>query len=192
MKTMFLFSLAMVGMAFAQAESGPLPEKLKKLQDGYDAAIARANAPITTTYLKELEKLKAEYTKAGDLKAAVAVDERIQAANEALEGTSGKTPKLSEMSERQFKRWLSSVVITEIGSPNAIEYTMEDDILVSMRSDVKSPREHKTATIEVGRLIVPFTNTVTTVIIDPSLTKAEVSYAGGTKYQATIAEKKRR
>ncbi|MES2598744.1 MAG: hypothetical protein V4662_25650 [Verrucomicrobiota bacterium] len=192
MKKMLLFSLAAVGMAFAQTESVPLPEKLKKLQENYDAAIARANAPITSTYIKELEKLKAEFTKAGDLKAALATDEQIEAANDALNGGSDKGTKLSEMSERQFKRWLSSVVITEVGSPNGIMYTFEDDTVNTMWSDMRSPRVHKTATIEVGRLIVPFTNTVTTIVIDPSMTKAEVTYTGGSKYPGTITEKKRR
>lgn len=192
MKTILLFFFLSTGLASSQtASTAALPEKLKSLQDNYNAAIARANAPITTSYIKELERLKTEYTRAGDLKAAVATDELIRAAQDSLKSGDKKTLKLSDLDDRQFKKWLSSVVITEIDSPNGIQYFFDNDELSTQWGDMRSPRIHKTATIEVGLLVVPFTNTVATIKIHSSLTKADISYSSGAKYQASIAEKKR-
>jgi hypothetical protein len=177
----------------AQTDRSELSPKLKALQENYDAAVARAKDPITKTYINELEKLKAEYTRSSDLKSAVATDELIKVAQESLSGAGPKgTKTLADMNERQFRKWLSNVVITEIASPQGIQYTLENDVINTMWADLKTPRIHQTATIEVGRLIVPFTNTVTTITIDNGLTKAKVAYSSGKTYEADISEKKRR
>ncbi|MCB1079172.1 MAG: hypothetical protein KDM64_15235, partial [Verrucomicrobiae bacterium] len=55
-----------------------LPPQLETLKANYEAAVARATAPLTDTYLRELDKLKAEYTKAGNLEAALEVDKILQ------------------------------------------------------------------------------------------------------------------
>jgi hypothetical protein len=180
-------------LAIAQAISPDVPQKVKALQEGYEAAILRAKEPITNTYIKELEKLKIEYTRVGDLAAAVVTEELIKTARESLPGSGSKGAKtLTDMNDRQFRKWLSTVVISEVASPQGIQYTTENDIIQTMWGDMKSPRVHQTATIEVGRLIVPFTNTVATIDIDASLTKAKVTYNNGTSYEAEISEKKRR
>lgn len=60
------------------AQDAPLPEKLSTLKTSYQAAVARATTPLTKTYLSELERLKIEYTKKGDLQAALAVDAELK------------------------------------------------------------------------------------------------------------------
>lgn len=188
----FIFVTALAPAA-AQTTSSEIPPKLKALQESYEAALARVKEPITNTYIKELEKLKADYTKSGDLKAAVAAEEELKAARESLPGSGPKGSKtLADMNERQFIRWLSTVVITEIASPQGIRYTMENEVINSMYGDLSTPRIHQNATIEVGRLIVPFTNTVATISIDNLLTNAKVAYSNGKTYEAEIKEKKRR
>ena len=63
------------------------PERLSTLRSQHEAALERIAKPIREKYLTELEKLKLEYTKAGNLDAALAVD--------------GALKKNSEVSERQ-------------------------------------------------------------------------------------------
>lgn len=164
-----------------------------KLQDNYDAAIARATAPITATYVKELEKLKADYTRAGDLKSALAADELIKealaAVKESSGGGDGTGVPLAEMTERQFKRWLSKVVIAEVDSPSMNQYFFDGETLTTMRPGLAAPRTHQNANIQPGKVFVPFTNTNATITIDPSMTKAEVVYSTGGRHAATISPK---
>ncbi|MEQ1935486.1 MAG: hypothetical protein ABL962_16625 [Fimbriimonadaceae bacterium] len=61
----------------AHAEDTPLPEKAQKLRESYRAAVDRATTPLTKTYLAELQRLKIEYTKAADLKGALAIENEI-------------------------------------------------------------------------------------------------------------------
>ena len=63
----------------ASAQDAPTPEKLATLKESYRTAIGRATAPITKTYVTELERLKSEFTKKGDLQSALAVDAEIKA-----------------------------------------------------------------------------------------------------------------
>jgi hypothetical protein len=190
MRTALLLATIMVSVASAQT-AAPLPEKLKKLQENYDAAIARATAPITATYVKELEKMKLDFTKAGDLNAALAADELIKAVSAPATPASGKTPaSLADMNERQFKKWLSTVTITEIDSPFGNQYTYVNDVVTTTKAGATGPRTHPIATIEVGKLIVPFTSTTATILIDPSLTKAQVSFTTGGTFKAAITPRK--
>ncbi len=182
MKILCLLLLTSATCAFAQTEE-PLPDKLKKLREGYLTAVAKATAPLTSTYVRELEKLREDYTKAGDLKAALAAERLLQ----DTEDISGKS--LAEMTDRQFKRWLSTVVIAEVGSPYGNSYRYDDGTLVSAKEGSTSLRTHPTASVTVGRLVVPFTSTVATIVINPTMTKATVTFSTGGTYEATIAKK---
>lgn len=187
----FLCYLFAVSPLVAQTDESGLPPKLKMLQENYEAALFRAKEPVIKTYIKELEKLKIEYTRAGDLKLAVSTDELIKQAEESLDGPKDSL-KLAEMNDRQFKKWLSTVVITEIASPKFVEYTFENEVINTMYADLRAPRVHQNATVELGRLIVPFTDSVATITINPNLNQARVAYSNGTFYEAKISEKKRR
>jgi len=78
MKTHILL-LAFSTTSMLVAQNDPVvPEKLSTLKSSYQATIKRATTPITKTYIAELEKLKTDYTKKGDLNAALAVDDRAQ------------------------------------------------------------------------------------------------------------------
>ncbi len=52
--------------------------KLERLRANYISAVTRAVSPLTKSYTAELEKLKTEFTKAGDLESAIAVDKELK------------------------------------------------------------------------------------------------------------------
>ena len=145
----------------------------------------RATAPLKLKYIDELRKAKNDYVKAGDLEGA-------QAANilqdEAL--ASQSNADLSPMTAGVFKRWLAKVKITEQDSPNKMVFTFDDDVINSFRPDRPGVRAHRTATIEVGKIVVPFTDTQATIKIFPSMTEAAVPYSTeGKNYKAAITPK---
>lgn len=176
-------------------EPGPLPDKLAALQQGYQAAVARATAPLARTYQQELEKLRAEYLRAGDTAAAHATETLLKALlppGTAPAGGSiapGAIP-LAQMSAAQFKQWLATVVISE-RSEFMNSYTYDGTTFTSTRQGSRTPREHKDVTIEPGRIFVPFTSTNATIVIDPGLTRAQVTYSTGGRHEATITPKAR-
>ena len=69
---------ALATTLFAASLFAAEPEKLTKLRESYQAAISKATAPIQKTYTTELEKLKSEFTKVGDLESALAVDAELK------------------------------------------------------------------------------------------------------------------
>lgn len=165
-----------------------LPEKVQALQKNYDSAVARATAPLTKTYLQELQKMKSEFTRSGDLKSALAVEDLISQLS-ITPGVSGvDTVPLSEMTLDQFKKWLSGVRIIETtGFMNT--YTFDGTNFISSKKDTDTLRKHGDAVIEVGRIFVPFTSTNATILIDRNLNKATVSYSTGGKIEASIRNK---
>ena len=76
-------TLALVATSIFGAE----PEKLTKLRGSYESAMTKATAPIQKTYVAELQKLKIEFTKAGNLEGALAIDAEIK----SLEKTPAET-----------------------------------------------------------------------------------------------------
>ena len=80
MKTRLILSLLLWQSATLsiQAQTSSLPNKLTILRTNYERAIERLKAPVDNQYRDELLKLKNEYTKAGNLEAALAVDEEIK------------------------------------------------------------------------------------------------------------------
>jgi hypothetical protein len=178
-------------MTLAQAPS-ILPDKLQALQSSYEAATARATAPLTATYLKELEKLRLDYTRQGDPEAALAAATLIKNASTPKPGDSNadvSTIPLRQMTVDQFKKWLASVIITETDSPFQNQYTYDGQTLTSTRGGASEARAHDNVIIEVGRLFVPFTSTNATIVVDPSLTKAEISFSTGGKYEGKVQAK---
>lgn len=193
MRFQFLPLFLCLGAVAAQ-DAPPLPDRVKTLQANYEAAIARATAPLTKAYLQELERLRAEFTSAGNLQSALAAETLIKQVTARESGGApaalGDVP-LSKMTIEQFKRWLAGVVISEQSRYMNI-YTFDGTMISSTKEGTRTPREHPDASIEVGRIFVPFTSTNATIHIDPSMTKAEVSYSTGGKYEATIAPKLKR
>lgn len=79
MKTVLPAILFPFACVFAEEAASPKAvERLDKLTKSYEAAVERATDPLRKTYLAELEKLRTEFTKAGDLSSALAVDARIK------------------------------------------------------------------------------------------------------------------
>ncbi len=73
---------------FATSIFAAEPEKITKLRGSYESAMSKATAPIQKTYVAELEKLKIEFTRAGNLEGALAVDAEIK----SLEKKPTETP----------------------------------------------------------------------------------------------------
>ena len=177
--------LLVTQVSWAQTAS-PLPEKLQSLKKNYDAAVVRATAPLTRSYLQELQRLKLEYTRAGNLSAALTADALIKAASDsaAVPMTAAGDAVLSAMNLEQFKVWLSTVVIRELsGFKNTFTFDGKD---VSSAKDGAAPRVHQNVSITVGKIFVPFTSTNATIQINSSRTRAEVSYSTGEKIDAKI------
>lgn len=59
------------------AQDSPLPDQAQRIKDSYQAAVERATAPLTKTYVAELSKLKIEFTKKADLQGALAIEREL-------------------------------------------------------------------------------------------------------------------
>jgi len=80
---MKLFALSSIVVMFAissmaQAPAKAQPDRLVNLRANYERAVERVTAPVTAQYRDELLKMKIEYTKAGNLEAALAVDDELK------------------------------------------------------------------------------------------------------------------
>lgn len=188
--TRAIATLLLVAQISSAQTASPLPEKLQSLKKNYDAAVVRATAPLTKTYLQDLQKLKLEYTRAGNLSAALAADALIKAASDPATASplaATGDAALSTMNLEQFKAWLATVVIRETsGFKNAFTFDGKD---VLSTKDGAAPRAHQNVAISVGRIFVPFTSTNATIQVDSSRSKAEVSYSTGQKIEAKIEPK---
>jgi hypothetical protein len=188
--TRVLTILLLVASISAAQDTTAVPEKLHSLKASYEAAVQRATAPLTKTYIQELQKLKTEYTKAGNLQAALAAEALLRSASDPAAtppAIAAGDAALSKMDVEQFKAWLSTVVITEqSGFKNRFVY---DGKVLTSEKDGNKPRAHTNVSVEVGKIFVPFTSTNATITIDDSRSKAEVSYSTGEKLEARIEPK---
>jgi hypothetical protein len=189
MTRILILVLLLARVSLAQ-DTAAVPEKLQSLKASYEAAVQRATAPLTKTYIQELQKLKTEYTKAGNLQAAIAAEALLKSASDpaaTLPVIAAGDAALSKTSVEHFKAWLSTVVIAEqSGFKNRFVY--DGEVLTSSK-DGNKPRAHTNVTVEVGRIFVPFTSTNATISIDDSRSKAVVSYSTGEKLEARIEPK---
>lgn len=183
----------------ALQDTGNLPERVLTLKSTYKSAVAKAIEPLNRTFAGELAKLKTDYTKAGNLEAAVAVDGLLQAlaAPGASPTSSAGSAKLSEMKLSEFKRWLRTVRIIELdGERRAFEYN--DSQIQSIRQYAQSKeaqpietpiREHPDAEIELGLIRVPFSTDLCIIRIDEDLKSATVRYDDEPPVKAEIETK---
>jgi len=181
-----LLALAFIAPCALAQDSNPLPEKLRNLTRSYEAAVQRATTPLTKTYVMELEKLKQEYTRSGNMAAATAAEALMKAATQPAATSSADTLTAS-IGVEQFKAWLATVSITELsGFKNT--YTYDGRELTSIK-DGGNPRQHPNATISAGKIFVPFTSTNATIQFDAARSKATVTYSTGEKIEAKIEPK---
>ena len=85
----------------ARTEDAPLPEKAQKLRESYRAAVDRATTPLTKTYLAELQRLKNEYTKAADLKGALAIENEIGLLSPSTESDAASPKDKDKLTRRE-------------------------------------------------------------------------------------------
>jgi hypothetical protein len=104
------------------ADANVLAPELDKLRTGHEADIERAIKPYRETYVRELDKLRDNYTRAANLAAATAVQAEIDGAKPDAAGTSkltavelraaGKQPHLSGKAPKSEwfvgKTWVNS------------------------------------------------------------------------------------
>jgi hypothetical protein len=97
------------------------PNQLTKLRGSYDAAIQKATTPIQKTYISALEKLKTDFTKSGNLEAAIAVNGELQKLKQPaidVELPSGFTMKAlaGEYTFESNKEYKDTRVLSENGT----------------------------------------------------------------------------
>ena len=102
--THILFTLGLIFSA--QSKDGPLPEKAQRLKESYRAAVDRATTPLTKTYLEELQRLKIEYTKAADLKGALAIENEIGLISQSGKGDATASDNTDNVTKRESKKEL--------------------------------------------------------------------------------------
>lgn len=96
------YALLILGfVTSAHAQDASLPEKAQKLRESYRAAIDRATAPLTKTYLAELQRLKIEYTKAADLKGALAIENEISLLSQAAKNDVSSPTVKDKLTKRE-------------------------------------------------------------------------------------------
>lgn len=66
--------------------------RITTLKTQYEGAVERAVRPLRNQYLSELNRLKANYVKSGDLEAALAVDKEINSMPDVLHVAKAKIP----------------------------------------------------------------------------------------------------
>lgn len=76
--------------------------QLTSLHRSYDGAVERQLAPIRATYLDQLRKLKASFTKAGDLQAAIETDKEIQRIETEASAAAAKLQVAPDFPKRIF------------------------------------------------------------------------------------------
>lgn len=193
MKTLLyppLMCLSFYSAAQAQTEP-PLPPKLTSLKAGYESALARATLPITQTYIQELQKLKTEYTRAGNLEAALATDKLLkQFTPTSPVGSKGSTQqKLSQMKLSGFKKWLRTVAIVEpVGEKTTFEF--DGTAMVSTRPARLAPRIHQGSEVELGVITIPFSTDIAVIRVADDLQTATVRYDQEPQLEAKIVPKK--
>ena len=105
---LFITVFISANVCFAQAVD---PPELTARRDDYNRTVQRAMVPLLTNYLRSLDPLKQQFTRAGKLDAAVAVDAEIRKITEQLKTAqaiasgvkrSGKT-FVQVFSEENFK-----------------------------------------------------------------------------------------
>ena len=186
-----LFCLSLC--AATQAQTGArLPDKLATLKSGYEAAIAKATIPITQTYIQELQKLKADYTRAGNLEAALAADMILKqslAASPQVVSKLSKPNKLSQMTIDDFKDWLRTVTIVE-NTGEKTTFQFDGTSMVSSRPSAPTPQTHKDTEVEIGVISVPFSTDIAVIRVSDSLRSATVRYDEEPQLEAKIRPQK--
>lgn len=118
--------LTVVLISSASSEELPLPEKALKLRESYRAAVERATSPLTRKYLEELERLKFEYTKAADLKGALAIESEMN-----LLSTSATIDSItSEDKESLTKRDLEKLLVAKTWRWGAVSMSKDGNKVV--------------------------------------------------------------
>lgn len=191
-----IFAVYSLFLVLTGKAADAMPDKLAALKLSYDAAMIRATAPITQTYVQELQKLKTEYTKAGNLEAALAVDAILKetmaatpgSAAQAASGPSFAGKKLSKMTIEEFKAWLTTVSIVE-GAGQKTVFQYDGTAFTSVQGPSFAPRTHKGVEIELGKIVVPFSTDICVIRIAESLKSAEVRYDTEEPINAKISAK---
>lgn len=189
--TIATVGMLLLGNTLSAQEAKSLPDKLVTLKFNYEAAINRATTPITRTYIQELQNLKTEYTKAGNLEAALAADAILKELSDKPSLTSkpsATTKKLSKMTLDEFKGWLETVTITELADEkNVFEY--DGATITSVQAGRPAPRVHTGVSVQLGIIAVPFSVEVATIRIADNLKTATVTYNSQAPVEAKITPK---
>ncbi len=86
-------AFALLALSASPSHGEPGAGRLAALRESYERAVEKATAPLRDTYRKELLKLQTEFTEAGDLDAALAVERELKTAFPS----EAKMPKVSAL-----------------------------------------------------------------------------------------------
>ena len=136
MKVCLIFSLCLASALVAED-----PESLKTLRSNYEDALERAVQPVNDRYVKELEKLKLQYTKAGKLEEALAVDAELK-----KQTASKSTPKATIVGKWQYHRDGEDKPFTQVNID-------ADGSAISERSQIQGKW-----TLEDGKVTIKWSN----------------------------------
>ncbi len=100
-----IIALTLLATSLLAAE----PDKLTKLRGSYESAMTKATAPIQKTYRTELEKLKIDFTRAGNLEAALAVDAELKKLTPAQPSIVEPSDQISDSDERKREKLIKFI-----------------------------------------------------------------------------------
>jgi len=186
--------ITLLATSLAAQETKPLPDKVASLKLNYEAALVRATMPITNTYLQELEKLKRDYTKAGNLEGALAADailKEFAAKRDESPAPGIAVQRLSEMTINDFKRWLRTVTIVEKEKEKTV-FQFDGTTITSLRGANPNLRVHNGVEVELGRISVPFSTDLAVIKIADNLRTAVITYDDEPPIEAEINPKPKR
>ncbi|MBL9143429.1 MAG: hypothetical protein JNM99_07065 [Verrucomicrobiaceae bacterium] len=119
--------LTLVGLLIAYPGFGQapqLPPDVVKLKASYQAAVHKVTVPLTKTYTSELQRLKTDYMKKGDLQGALAIDSELKLLGSSdVDLTKATAPKLPDFNGT-FTSIKGAAYVVVI-PPNATKGTVE-------------------------------------------------------------------
>lgn len=156
------------------------PEKLTKLRGSYESAVTKATAPIQKTYTTELEKLKIEFTKAGKLEDALAIDSELKRVAESVlphpQAENGKLRLSKFKTVDDFFAWLATTT-WESSKDNTLRFPRIDAVELEAPTGAKS--SYTTTINKVGEITWKWTSGISeTMKISPDLKSANGNVSG--------------
>jgi hypothetical protein len=130
MKPIAMLPRTLVLTVFVSSLLAAEPDKLTKLRGSYESAMTKATAPIQKTYTTELEKLKIELTKLGNLEGALAVDAELKKISNSGNATAAPSPASIGSGKRELLNVLNDSVWIGTWEWGDVDFTFKGDSVI--------------------------------------------------------------